>query len=981
MQISDHDHHPISMPPTSQTALTAASRVRCAPARRALWRSIHFVALGVAALSHPSGAAAQIVVEAPRAEALGPSPREPAIGTPPRDATVVDTPRSGMAGAAPRLLDDAARFVLPNGLTVVVHEDRKLPVVAVEVRYRVGSANEPDGLHGFAHLFEHLLFRGSAHVPGPYRDAAHAVGASRANAGTIFDATQTYQEVPTSSLEAILFLESDRMGHLAAALTDSSFEAERGIVMNELRQRYDQPYSAVGPERFAGLFPKGHPYSHMPIGSLEDLERATIEDAREWFETYYGPSNAILSLAGDIDEAQARILAERYFGDLAPRPAPAHPGRALPHRTQSTSTVVTERVPTGMINRGWALPPAADRDVTILSLAADLLEDPKGPFVRSLTGPDGPATRVQILLEEFRPVSIFDITLRLKEGVDPVVASARLDEALRAFVEQGPSDAELRAAASKKSARFVRLTQRVLYQAIYMSAGELSAGDPRFLDRQLEWIAAATPDEVRDAVSRWLGDGWHQVVIQPAGELQTVSAGLDRSLGVPSIDAALPDIVLPGLTRTTVAGGAHLVVAPRPSIALADLWLVLPAGYSADAPHKRGLSKLAAELLGEASVRSTAAVVERELTRLGATVRVDADLETLVMRVEAPPDALRPALELLAELALEPRIDPERFETARDGQRADAEREMGVPFWAAVTLAARSLYGPDAAYGIPWSGSGTPESVAGLTVSDLEEFHATWFRPDHAVFLATGAVDPETVRAAVEHAFGAWERPPTPLPGKLPGSEVDIRARRGEVLLIDQPGAAQSLIFLARLAPSADPGREASLAIARDLLVSEGIERNLRVQKGWSYGFGGQVASTRGPRLFYIRGSVQVDRTGASLAEVQEEMRRAHAGDGLDQESVRARAALRVRTTIPNLQSNAGLLSNMSFSLSQGLPADDLLDWKERTERADESTVRREAAALFDPDDWLWIVVGDADTVAGQLRDAGFAITKESAPR
>ncbi len=351
--------------------------------------------------------------------------------------------------AVERLLDrvDVAyeTFTLDNGLRVVVHEDRKAPVVAVSVWYNVGSKDEPPGRTGFAHLFEHLMFNGSENAPGDYFEPLREIGATDLNGTTWFDRTNYFQTVPRSALDRSLFLESDRMGHLLGAITQENLTNQIGVVQNEKRQGDNQPYGMVEYAQLEALFPEGHPYHHSTIGSMADLSAASLADVHGWFRERYGPNNAVLVLAGDINAAEARPLVERYFGDIARGPVNTPAAADVPTLPARVDEVMHDRVATTRLYRNWVVPGLTAEDVVSLSVGAEVLGGlASSRLDNTLVRGEQTAVRVSAEVQPFHRISLFEVQVDVKPGQDAAAVSARLDEIIADFVANGPTEDEVR---------------------------------------------------------------------------------------------------------------------------------------------------------------------------------------------------------------------------------------------------------------------------------------------------------------------------------------------------------------------------------------------------------------------------------------------------------------------------------------------------------------------------------------------------------
>ena len=341
-------------------------------------------------------------------------------------------------------------FTLDNGLRVIVHEDRKAPIVAVSVWYNVGSKNEPEGKTGFAHLFEHLMFNGSENAPGDFFEPLQQVGATDFNGTTWFDRTNYFETVPTSALEVALFLESDRMGHLLGAVTQEKLDNQRGVVQNEKRQGDNQPYGLVEYAQLAALFPPDHPYGHSTIGSMADLDKASLADVKQWFIDHYGPNNAVLVLAGDIDAGEARPLVQKYFGDIPKGKAVLPVNAPIPTLPAPKSEEMKDRVATTRLYRNWIVPGLNDPDTLPLRVGMSVLGGLASSRLDNILVRDEQlAVRVTADLQEFAQVGMVEITADVKPGVDADVVAKRLDAIIADFIAKGPTADEVQRVATQ----------------------------------------------------------------------------------------------------------------------------------------------------------------------------------------------------------------------------------------------------------------------------------------------------------------------------------------------------------------------------------------------------------------------------------------------------------------------------------------------------------------------------------------------------
>src|SRR5690606_22678925 len=432
---------------------------------------------------------------------------------------------------------------------------------------------------------------GTEHYDGEWFEPMQQVGATDMNGTTSLDRTNYYQTVPTPALDLALWMESDRMGHLLGAVTQAKLDNQRGVVQNEKRQSDNQPYGRVNYNLYEGLFPPGHPYRHSTIGSMEDLDAASLEDVHEWFKQYYGPNNAILVLAGDIDVETARTSVERYFGDIPAGPEIDAFEAWIPDKNTSSHETMHDEVPAVLANRAWPVAGRDTRDAALLSLAADVLGSGRNSrFYLDLVYNRQLASSVAIAVVPFELASVFDLAITLNPGEPASVATEAMDRLVAEFPDEGPTPEELERAVAGINSRTVRGLELVNDKATALAEGALYHNDPLFVQTYLEWVNAATPEDVREAARRWLGPGWHQVDVVPAGKYANAPQGVDRSAGLPQVPTDMPTLTFPDISTGTLSNGIRIVVAERHTLPIVELSLQFDAGYAADAGGKLGVA-------------------------------------------------------------------------------------------------------------------------------------------------------------------------------------------------------------------------------------------------------------------------------------------------------------------------------------------------------------------------------------------------------
>ena len=861
------------------------------------------------------------------------------------------------------------RFVLPNGLTVLVHEDHKAPIVAVNVWYHVGSKNERPGRTGFAHLFEHLMFNGSEHYDKEFQDPLERAGATDLNGTTNEDRTNYFANVPTSALDLALWLESDRMGHLLGALTQAKLDEQRGVVQNEKRQNEDEPYGKVWDFLTPRLYPANHPYSWTVIGSMEDLDAAKLDDVKAWFRSYYGPANAVLVVAGDIDVATAKAKVARYFGDIPSGPPVARQETWIAKRTGSQRGVMQDRVPQARLYKVWNVPEWGSADGGYLGLAASALSTGKSSrLFKRLVYDEQIATDVDASVDLREIGGLFTIEAGVRPGVDPARVERAIDEELARLLAAGPTAVELQRAKTLTRAGFIRGVERIGGfggKSDVLAKGEVFAGRPDYYRTQLARVAAATAAQVRGAAVRWLSDGVYTLEVRPFPEYAVAPSGADRS-ALPQAGTP-PDAKFPTLERDTLSNGLKIVLAERRSIPLVRLDLLLDAGFAADQFAQPGTASLAMSMLDEGTATRTALQISDRLADLGATLGAASRLDVSSVSLETLREQLDPALALYADVILHPAFPRADFERLRKQRLVQIQREKADPIGMALRVLPRVIYGDGHAYANPWTGSGTEASTAKITRESLVEFHRTWFKPNHATLVAVGAITMAELKPRLERLFAAWR------PGDVPRKNIAAvtPSARPQVYLLDKPGSEQTVVIAGNPAPPKSNPDEPAIETMNAVLGSDfgsRLNMNLREDKHWSYGAGSFIRDARGPRPFIAYAPVQTDKTRESIVELQKELREiVGARPVLPAELDRAKASLTL--TLPGTwETIAAVAGTIDEIVAFGLDDRYFDTYADKVRAQTPASVTSAATRTVLPDHLVWVIVGDRARIESGLR-------------
>ena len=867
------------------------------------------------------------------------------------------------------------RFTLKNGLTLLVHEDHKAPIVAVNIWYHVGSKNERPGRTGFAHLFEHLMFNGSEHFNDDYFQPFERIGATDQNGTTNNDRTNYFENVPTTALDVALWMESDRMGHLLGVIDTAKVNEQRGVVQNEKRQGENQPYGKVNLLMAEGAFPAGHPYSWTVIGSMEDLNAASVEDVKNWFRTYYGPNNAVIVLAGDITPETARQKVDQYFGDIPATPPIAKQDVWIAKRTGSHREIMQDRVPQARIYKQWNIPQFGSADGDYLDLVTDVLAAGKtSRLYKRLVYDEQIATDVVAYVDLREIAGQLVIRATAKPGGDLARVERAIDEELARFIGPGggPTPSELRRVKTQSRANFIRGIERIGGfggKSDVLAMNEVYAGNADHYQVTRQRIATATAADLRSAAARWLSDGDLVVEVRPYPAYDVVASGADRSK-LPAAGTP-PDARFPAIARATLPNGLKIVLAERHSIPQVNLTLLMDAGYAADQFATPGTASLTLDMLDEGTRTRTALQISDTLSQLGADLSTGSQLDVSSVSLSTLKETLDPALDIFADVVLNPAFPQADFQRQQRQRVARIQREKVQPVQMALRVFPQLLYGAKHAYGNPLTGSGTEESVTRMTRDDLVRFHRTWFKPNHATLVVVGDISLAEIQPKLARLFSGWQA------GDVPQKNVSAVADqpRPLVYILDRPGSEQSIIFAADLAPPKANQHEYAIEAMTSLLGGQFTSRvnmNLREDKHWSYGAFTLVWDARGQRPFIAYAPVQTDKTKESMIEVDRELRGILGPKPIAADEL-AKAQANLTLTLPgNWETMDAVQGSLEQLVTYGLDDHYYETYAQRVRALTVPDATTAAQEAIRPDHLVWVVVGDRAKIEPGIRELNF---------
>ena len=858
------------------------------------------------------------------------------------------------------------RFTLANGLTVLVHEDHKAPVVAVDVWYHVGSKDEPAGRSGFAHLYEHLMFTGTQHAPDGFDQLLAKIGATHNTGTTNHDRTAYYETVPSNALDTALWMESERMGFLLPVLDQKKLDTQRGVVENEKRQDENVPYGTVEEHIASATYPAAHPYHHTVIGSMADLDAASLADVQEWFKTYYGPNNAVLSIAGDVDSKAVQQKVQEYFGAIPPTPPVAHVKDWTAPMHGSQREVLQDRVPAGRLYMVWNVPGATSPDSDYLGLVSDVLSQGKtSRLYKRLVYDDQLASGVEAYVDENEAGGQFVIEATALPGKPLDKLEADVRQELARLLKDGPTAAELARAKTGEYAEFVRSLESVGAVADVLVEGQTFEDDPAAYKTSLLRTESASLADLKREATRWLADGDYVLDVLPYGDYSAAAKDADRS--APPDAGSFPKVNFPAEQTATLSNGLKLILVERHEVPLVGVSLILDAGYAADRGVTPGTAKLAMAALTAGTDKHDALQISSALGDLGAELAAGSGLDTTSVSLSALKRNLDPSLALFAEVILHPTFPAGDVAKLRNQQLAGIQQERHSPVSMALRVFPKLLYGEGNAYSLPLTGSGYETGVAKLTPADLQRFHDIWFKPNNGTLVVVGDTTLAEIQPKLEALFSGWK------PGAVPAKQLATVALppAAAVYLVDRPGAQQSIIFAGNVAPPFGTPDNVAMQTMNTVLGGDftaRINMNLREDKHWAYGAYSFIVSARGQRPFIVYAPVQTDKTGASLAELQKELMGVVTDKPVTADELSRAKSLRTLTLPGDWETNGAVAGALATQVAYGLPADYWDGYADQVEGLSLEQVNQAAKETVHPGQLTWVVVGDLSKIEAEVK-------------
>ena len=907
----------------------------------------------------------------------------PAAQTRPPAAAVADVPRLPFES-----------FTLPNGLQVILSQDRRLPLVAVNLWYHVGPANEEPGRTGFAHLFEHLMFQGSKHTPpDSHFQMLEAAGATGINGTTDYDRTNYFETLPSNQLELALWIESDRMGYLLDTVDQAALSNQQDVVRNERRQSLEnQPYGIAEEEVVHLLYPKGHPYYGYVIGSHEDIQAAKLEDVKQFFKRYYAPNNASLAIVGDFDPATARALVQKYFGTLK-RGLPVPPIKVeTPKITSERRAVVEDRVELPRLYMAWLTSPFfapgdAEADIAAMILGGGRSSRLYKKLVHELQI----AQDVNVVQQSLILGSQFQLTVTARPGRTLDEIERAVDAELQALRTTPPDLREVERARNTFETRIITALEGL--GGFGGVADRLNSYNhylktPDYLQQDIARYRAVTPAAVLAFAQAQLTPSSRVVVhvvkgtpklsapptppapaSAPGQGAESVNADEPWRKNPPAAPATRTYMQVPTPESITLANGLTVMLAPRRGLPVVAANLVIKTGSDSNPADAPGLANFVAAMLTQGTTTRTALQIADDIAQLGGTLTATSTMDASTISIRTLKKSFAAALAQAADVALQPSFPADELERQRTVRLGQLAQQRASAQAVASTVVANVLYGDAHPYG--FQEIGTEASLKAMTADRLRAFWQQNFVPNNAALVVAGDITMSELRPLAEKAFGAWQRGTPARPVLTPPANAGSK-----VVIVDRPGAPQTqlrvaMIGAARSAADFRPAQVMNTALGG--LFSSRINMNLREKNGYTYGASSQFVFRKAPGPFQVASGVRTDVTGAAAAEMIKELQGMAAAVMPPDELKRAKDSLAY--SLPGaFETSAGIATNLANIYTYDLGLDYYATYAESVYAVTPDQALAAAKKYLVPDRFVVVAIGDRSKIEADLRKLNLPI-------
>ncbi len=894
------------------------------------------------------------------------------------------------------------KYELKNGLQVILHQDHSDPIVALAILYHVGSNREKPGKTGFAHLFEHMLFQQSEHIGEDQFFKIIQDAGGTLNGGTFEDGTIYYEVVPKNALELIMWMESDRMGYFENTITESAFMNQQDVVINEKRQRVDNnPYGHTEYVIHKAIFPEGHPYNWVVIGEMDDLRKATVADVKQFYENYYGPNNATLVLAGDFKEKEAERLIEKYFGEIK-RGKEVPPIKTPPVKLDSIKKLYHEDnfATAAQLNMVWPTVKEYDPDSYALNFLAKILSDgKKAPLYKVLVKEKKLTSRTIAYNNSMELSGLFRIMITANDGVSLNDVYNGIFEAFKLFEKEGISDTDMERVKAGLETDFYNGLQSVLYQSFQLAMYNVYAGDPGFIEKDIQNIRAVTKEDVMRVYNKYIKNKPYVVTsFVPKGKLDLIVKGsvkanvveekmeekkeqkiaetapeeikhtpssFDRDIQPPV--GPPPGLNLPKVWTAKLDDGMKVYGIENTELPLVQFTIVLEGGHLLDNMDKIGVANLMTDIMMEGTKNKTPEELEEEIDLLGSHIWMYTGNESIVIGGNTLARNFDKTLALVEELLLEPRWDEEEFSRIKTKTVNEIKRRNARPNQVANELFRKLVYGKQHILAYPVTGS--VESVEAITIDDLKNFYDKYYSPSVARFNIVGSISKVKALAAIKGLDEKWE----PREVEIPGYELPPKRDHAALYFIDFPDAKQSVIDIGYLALARTDKDYFPATVMNYKLggsFSGIVNLILREEKGYTYGARTYFSGTKIPGPFVATASVVTNATLESVNIFRDAMNNYR--KGISEEDLEFTKNAMIKSNALKFETLGAKLNMISTMGEYNLPEDYILKQDDIIRNMTLERHKELAQKYIVPDIMIYLVAGDAKTQYEKLRNDGF---------
>lgn len=866
-------------------------------------------------------------------------------------------------------------YKLKNGLTVIFHQDRATPIVAVGVWYHVGSKNEQPGRTGFAHLFEHMMFQGSANYDNDYFTPLQEAGAI-INGTTNQDRTWYFETVPSNFLELALFMEADRMGNLLPAMTQEKLDNQRDVVKNERRQRVDnQPYGTAFEKIGAIMYPQGHPYHWTTIGSLEDLQAASLDDVKSFFRQYYIPNNAYLVLSGDFDEKQARQWIEKYFGPIAKGGNVTRPNPPMPKLDKEIRETVEDAVPLPRRYFVWHGVPAYAKDEPALDMLSFILSS-------------GRTSRLQKNLvydkELVLQVNSFNGTNEIG-GLFQIQATARpgksLDDAEKEILaeierikNEPPTAEEMSRALNTYESQAIYGLQTVLGKAGQVTTYAGFLGKPNWFQNDIDRYRKVTPADIQRVAREYLGPNRLVMTYVPrSGGPAATNRAADRPTSVKSEkkdEAKIaeqtaklpkpgpqPKFTLPPIEKTKLSNGLEVWMVEQNELPIVAMNMVFKTGSTNEPADRVGLANMTSQMLDEGTAKRSAEEISNALQSIGASLNTGSNFDSMTVSLQTLSRNLDTALDIFSDVIVNPAFPQKELDSLRARAIAGLRQQRANPNAISNVAFNKVLYGDH-----PYGRETSEATLRALTRDDILKFYSANYRPNNAVLIVVGSYDKGTLKNALEKAFSGWK------PGEVEkGSVPEVRKfDKPGIYLVDRPGSAQSVVAIGQIGVSRNNPDFVPIQVMNAILgggITSRISMNLREDKGYTYGANSGWSFRRGPGPFRAGGDIQTAVTKEAVIEFMKELNGIRGSRPVTREELEYNKQSIIRRFPAGFETIGAIASQLATLVVYDLPDNYFNEFISKVNAVTLEDVDRVAKQYLDPDNMAIVIVGDRKVI------------------